>query len=84
MLDIHCRAQGLSRRERELVMLLVDGLDTTAVARRMGITTNTVQDHLKSVFAKVHVHSRRELVATLNGHGGSPAVPDARSGGRAY
>jgi DNA-binding CsgD family transcriptional regulator len=60
-----CRAYALSRRERELVALLVAGLDTRVVARRLVISPHTVQDHLKSVFEKIGIHSRRELLATL-------------------
>jgi DNA-binding CsgD family transcriptional regulator len=60
-----CRAYALSRRERELVALLVGGLDTRAVALRLFISPHTVQDHLKSVFGKVGIHSRRELLAKL-------------------
>jgi DNA-binding CsgD family transcriptional regulator len=60
-----CRAYALSRREREVVALLVVGLDTRAVSGRLFISSHTVQDHLKSVFGKVGVHSRRELLATL-------------------
>ena len=60
-----CRAYALSGREREVVALLVAGLDTRAVAGRMFISSYTVQDHLKSVFGKVGIHSRRELLATL-------------------
>lgn len=60
-----CRAYALSRREREVVALLVGGLDTRAVARRLFISPHTVQDHLKSVFGKVGLHSRRELLAKL-------------------
>jgi DNA-binding CsgD family transcriptional regulator len=64
--DLFCRVYALSGRERELVALLAAGLDTSAVARRLFISRHTVQDHLKSVFAKVGIHSRRELLAKLN------------------
>ncbi len=64
--DLFCRVYALSARERELVALLAAGLDTGAVARRLFISRHTVQDHLKSVFAKVGIHSRRELLARLS------------------
>jgi DNA-binding CsgD family transcriptional regulator len=65
VLEIVCRATGLSPRERELVALVVDGLATKTIARRLHLSEHTVQDHLKSVFAKVGVRSRRELVSCL-------------------
>jgi len=61
-----CRAYALTRREREVVAALVAGLDTRAVTDRLVISRHTVQDHLKSVFQKVGVRSRRELLATFN------------------
>jgi DNA-binding CsgD family transcriptional regulator len=64
--DLFCRVYALSQREREVVALLAAGLDTRAVTKRLFISRHTVQDHLKSVFAKVGIHSRRELLARLS------------------
>lgn len=61
-----CRAYALSQREREVVAALVAGRDTRAISERLFISRHTVQDHLKSVFQKVGVHSRRELLATFS------------------
>ena len=59
------RTYALTRRERQIVSAFADGLDTRAAADRLSISRHTVQDHLKSVFAKIGVNSRRELVATF-------------------
>jgi len=65
ILDLRLVAHDLTRRERELVALLLAGHDTRAVTERLYLSPYTVQDHLKSVFAKVGVRTRKELVATL-------------------
>ena len=64
--DLLCRAYALTRRERDVAGALVAGLDTRAVTERLVISRHTVQDHLKSVFQKVGVRSRRELLATIS------------------
>jgi DNA-binding CsgD family transcriptional regulator len=64
--DYLCRVYALSRRERDVVSALVAGLDTRGVGLRLFISPHTVQDHLKSVFGKVRVHSRRELLARFS------------------
>jgi DNA-binding CsgD family transcriptional regulator len=65
--SVFARACGLSRRETELLGHLVAGADTREVARQMFVSENTVQDHLKSVFAKTAARSRRALLARALG-----------------
>jgi DNA-binding CsgD family transcriptional regulator len=65
--SVFARACGLSRRETELLDHLVAGADTRDVARRMFVSENTVQDHLKSIFTKTGTRSRRLLLARALG-----------------
>jgi DNA-binding CsgD family transcriptional regulator len=58
-------AYGLTARERDVCREVMAGHSTMDIAGRLFISANTVQDHLKSVFSKVGVRSRGELVARL-------------------
>jgi DNA-binding CsgD family transcriptional regulator len=64
--DLLCRAYELTRREQDVVGAVLAGLDTRRITEKLFISRHTVQDHLKSVFEKTGVHSRRELLATFN------------------
>jgi DNA-binding NarL/FixJ family response regulator len=65
----------LSPRERDVVRLLAVGHPVQAVAKTLGLSTNTVRNHVKSVFAKLRVRSQVALLGKLAGH---PSPDDAR------
>ena len=66
-LELFGRAFGLSGREYELLGLLATGSDTRAMARHMSLSEHTIQDHLKSIFAKTGVSDRVTLLARALG-----------------
>jgi DNA-binding CsgD family transcriptional regulator len=68
-------AYGLTVREREICREVSNGHSTSEIAGRLFISSNTVQDHLKSIFGKVGVRSRGELVARLRPDGPSQSEP---------
>lgn len=65
VLPFSIAAYGLSPREEEVVKLVVRGLSTTGISQTLFISEYTVQNHLRSVFEKVGVRSRGELVKRL-------------------
>ncbi|WP_344317739.1 response regulator transcription factor [Acrocarpospora pleiomorpha] len=58
---------GITRREREVLNLLAQGLSNASIAIRLGLTEKTVKNHLNSVFGKLNVSSRTEAVLVWTG-----------------
>ena len=54
---------GLSARENEILELMVKGLIKKEIAEQMGISYHTVNNHLRSIYEKLHVHTRAGAVA---------------------
>ena len=78
VLDILCRTYDLTPRERQLFALMLGGLATKQLAQALYISPYTVQDHLKAIFQKTGVRSRRELISQLAGHHHVAATPPDR------
>jgi DNA-binding NarL/FixJ family response regulator len=56
-------AAGLSPQELRLLKLLTQGHQNKTAAAELGISVHTVSFHLRSIYEKLHVHSRSEAVA---------------------
>jgi len=72
---------GLTRREKEVALLVRDGLTDRDIAERLFITRRTAEWHLKQIFNKLGFNSRAQVaawVAHLQAIGGKPGSPDAR------
>ena len=70
---------GLRPREQEVVRLLLQHLRVPAIARRLGISQQTVRNHLKSVFRRTGVRSQQELLDRIALAAASHPAPDAEA-----
>ncbi|MGH2897823.1 MAG: helix-turn-helix transcriptional regulator [Solirubrobacteraceae bacterium] len=58
-------AYGLTQREQDVTRLVLQGASTVAIAERLVLSPHTVQQHLKQIFEKTAVNSRRDLVGKV-------------------
>ena len=59
---------GLSRRESEILQLLVEGLSYKQIAAQCFVTLDTISTHIKKIYSKLNIHSRSELSAKFGSH----------------
>ena len=53
----------LTNRERDILELLVEGVDVQTASQRLGITVNTARGYVKNLYRKLGVHNQLELLA---------------------
>jgi DNA-binding CsgD family transcriptional regulator len=63
--DLIFRTRGLTSREKQITRAVLAGDSTQEIAQTLHLSPLTVQQHLKAIFAKFDVSSRRELMASL-------------------
>jgi DNA-binding CsgD family transcriptional regulator len=85
VLDVY----NLTPRERQVTQHILHGASTREVARALSLSPYTVQDHLRSIFAKVGVGSARELMSAVFGRHylpqlGSGLAPHLTTDGRLF
>jgi len=59
---------GLTEREREVLELMKEGLTKKEIAARLELSFHTVDDYLRNIYAKLHVHSQAGAVAKAMKH----------------
>lgn len=74
------KIENLTDREREVIALIAEGLKNKHIAARLFITESTVTHHLSSIFSKLDVGDRLELVIYAFAHNLAkvPRPPTAR------
>ena len=55
----------LSDREQQIISLVCEGQSNKDVARKLGVSEGTVKAHLHSIFGRLRVRSRIELMIAL-------------------
>ena len=70
----------LTGRERDVLGLLAEGLADKEIAQQLGVSPNTVRNHVVALYSKIDVHSRGEAIvwARERGFAGRPAKKPAR------
>lgn len=65
--EAQLKQRGLSRREREIALLVVQGMSNRDIGERCYLSEQTIKDHVKHVFMKCGIHNRTRLLPVLLG-----------------
>jgi DNA-binding NarL/FixJ family response regulator len=59
-------AVRMTKREREIVVLIADGLSNKEIAQRLSIATHTVKSHVHNVMEKLALHTRLQIAKFMH------------------
>jgi len=65
----------LTQRQRSVLNLLLEGLSNKLIARELGLTVNTVKEHVSAILLRLDLRSRAEVISRMDPH-----VAAARAG----
>ena len=73
--------EKLSRRQREVASLFLEGLPMKLIAKKLGISPRTVKFHVDNLFSKLGVNSRTEaaIIALRQGWADGQVAPPPKS-----
>ena len=61
-------AVRMTKREREVIVLIAEGLSNKEIASRLNLSTYTVKSHIHNILEKMALHSRLEIAAHTHGN----------------
>lgn len=62
---VNKKVELLSKREREILELIKEGLQNKEIAEKLFISTPTVRKHIENIYSKLHVSNRVEAIRTI-------------------
>jgi len=64
-------AARMTKREREIIVLIAEGMNNKEIAHRLNLSTHTVKSHIHNILRKMALHSRLEIATHSYGNKGS-------------
>ncbi len=64
-LDSFCANYGISRRENQVLLLLMDGKSYKDICDQLFLSLNTVKKHISNIYQKIHVNGKRVLLNAI-------------------
>jgi DNA-binding NarL/FixJ family response regulator len=68
------QAVRMTKRERQIMDLIAEGLSNKEIAQRLNIATYTVKSHVHNILEKLALHSRLQIAAYTYKAGAPPAA----------
>jgi DNA-binding NarL/FixJ family response regulator len=62
---IYLDARGITKRELEIIRLIIKGFSNRQIGDKLFISVSTVKKHIYNIFRKTHVNSRMALTAVI-------------------
>ena len=74
-------AVRMTKREKEIMNLIAEGMSNKEIAQRLSIATYTVKSHVHNILEKLALHSRLQIAAYTHRTGQPPTPGDVVSSG---